>query len=158
MERFCKKISVSKPPRYDTHGFDREVPSFETEQNSSGNTDPKKLRRVMASRQYSQKYRLKQLHYILQLETEVKALQAEVAIASPRMKYIDRQNSLLRAENSSMKQRISIFSSELMFKEAQYEELKNERDKMKQFYSVNQQLYPEFFKTKPAGSCQLASI
>ncbi|GAY37812.1 hypothetical protein WN944_028279 [Citrus x changshan-huyou] len=94
--------------------------------------EAKKLRRVLASRQYSQKYRLKQLHYIMQLETEVKALQAEVAIMSPRIKYADCQNSLLRAENGSMKQKLSAFSGELTFKEAQYEELKRERQILKQ--------------------------
>jgi hypothetical protein len=33
------------------------------------------VHRILASRQYSQKYRLKQLQYIMQLEAEVKALQ-----------------------------------------------------------------------------------
>ncbi|KAF2290297.1 hypothetical protein P3X46_028093 [Hevea brasiliensis] len=122
------------------------------------NMDPKKLKRVLASRQYSQKYRLKQLHYILQLETEVKALQAEVAITSPRIKYVDHQNSLLRIENGSMKQKLSAFSSDLMFKEAQYEELKKERDLLKQFYVVNQQQPLEFFKIKPIGNYQLLNM
>lgn len=43
--------------------------------------------------------------------------QAEVAIMSPRIKYADCQNSLLRAENGSMKQKLSAFSGELTFKE-----------------------------------------
>ncbi|MBA0611735.1 hypothetical protein Godav_012397, partial [Gossypium davidsonii] len=37
--------------------------------------DPKKLKRVAASREYSQRYRLKQLQYIAQLEAGVKALE-----------------------------------------------------------------------------------
>lgn len=38
----------------------------------------------------------------------------------PRIKYTDRQNTLLRAENNSMKQKLSNFSGELMFKEGIY--------------------------------------
>jgi hypothetical protein len=40
-----------------------------------------------------------------------------VAINSPRIEYSSRQNLLLRAENNSMKQKLSAFSSEIMFKE-----------------------------------------
>ncbi|XP_060668109.1 basic leucine zipper 61-like [Ziziphus jujuba] len=118
--------------------------------NANAHADPKRLKRIVASRQYSQKYRLKQLQYISQLETEVKALQAEVAIASPRIKYSDRQNALLRAENSSIKQRLSAFSGELLFKEAQYEELKKERDSLKQFSEVYQQQMSEMLRNGPA--------
>nr|XP_023896601.1 basic leucine zipper 34-like [Quercus suber]POF21033.1 basic leucine zipper 34 [Quercus suber] len=102
------------------------------------NVDPKRLRRILASRQYSQKYRLKQLQYILQLETEVKALQAELAINSPRITYSDRQNSLLREENNSMKQKLDAFSSELMLKEAEYEDLKKERALLMKFFGIYQ--------------------
>ncbi|KAG8633804.1 hypothetical protein MANES_18G136421v8 [Manihot esculenta] len=121
--------------------------------------DPRKLKRAMASRQYSQKYRLKQLQYILQLEKEVKALQAEVAITSPRIKYVDRKNSLLRMQNGSMNERLSAFSTNLMFKEAQYEELKKERDMLKQFYVINQpQQLPDFLKIKPVDNYQLLNF
>ncbi|KAG7035354.1 Basic leucine zipper 34, partial [Cucurbita argyrosperma subsp. argyrosperma] len=82
------------------------------------NVEARRLRRVMQSRQYSQKYRLKQLHYITQLESELKALQAEVTITSPRIKFMDRQNSLLRAENYSIKEKLSSYAGELLFKEA----------------------------------------
>ncbi|KAK8697975.1 hypothetical protein V6N13_114107 [Hibiscus sabdariffa] len=36
--------------------------------------DPKKLKRVAANREYSQRYRLKQMQYIAQLETGIRAL------------------------------------------------------------------------------------
>ncbi|EEF46023.1 hypothetical protein RCOM_1401660 [Ricinus communis] len=103
------------------------------------NMAQKKLRRLMASREYSQKYRMKQLHYILQLETEVKALQAEVSIISPRIKYVDRQNSLLRVENGSIKHRLSTFSSDLMIKEAEIEENKAEVNRLRQLHLAQQQ-------------------
>jgi hypothetical protein len=44
-------------------------------------------------------------------------MQAKVAIHSPRIKYSHRQNLLLKAENNSIKQKLSAFSGELMFKE-----------------------------------------
>ncbi|KAJ4725533.1 putative Basic-leucine zipper transcription factor family protein [Melia azedarach] len=133
----------------------------ETEKTTENQVDheqeAKKLKRILASRQYSQKYRLKQLHYILHLETEVNALQAEVAISSPRIKYVNRQNSLLRAENGSMKQKVSAFTGELTFKEAQYEELKRERQILKHLYTLcQQQEQPEFvIKIGPDQKYQL---
>ncbi|XP_022148328.1 uncharacterized protein LOC111017008 [Momordica charantia] len=124
--------------------------------------EAKRLRRVMQSRQYSQKYRLKQLHYISQLESELKALQAEVTITSPRIKFMDRQNSLLRAENYSIKEKLSTYTGELLFKEAQYEELKRERNMLKEIYEAYQLKLLETFKnnnTTAAGSSyQLAAI
>ncbi|KAJ4840520.1 hypothetical protein Tsubulata_000462 [Turnera subulata] len=172
-------LTLSRPPLPPTSGnasLNKEVvPSSDTERKSSENEqqrvtrgreidpnmDPKKLRRVLASRQYSQKYRMKQLHYIMHLETEVKALQAEVAIAAPRIKYVDRQNNLLRVENGRMKQKLTSFSGELMFKEAQYDELKKERDVLKQVYMANYELMmpPGHFKpTNPSGNYQFINI
>ncbi|GLU02566.1 hypothetical protein SLE2022_198120 [Rubroshorea leprosula] len=113
--------------------------------------EAKKLKRVMASRQYSQRYRLKQLHYIIQLETEVKALQAEVMICFPRINYVDRQNLLLRTENGMMRQKLSAYTGELLFKEAQYEGLKKERDFWKQFFAVQQLQYEEINLTTNPG-------
>ncbi|KAG8633805.1 hypothetical protein MANES_18G137881v8 [Manihot esculenta] len=113
------------------------------------NMNFRKLKRVMASRQYFQKYRLKQLEYDLQLEKDVQALQAEVAITSPRIKYVDNQNFLLRIQNGSMNESLSVFSSDLIFKEAQYEELKKERDMLKRFYEMNQPQVLDFLKIKP---------
>ena len=96
---------------------------------------------------------MKQMEYIMHLETEVKALQviqinysscclshalvtfvyniyivffsfcvttsmqAEVTINSPRIRYVERQNALLRAENGSIKHKLSAYNAELMFKE-----------------------------------------
>ncbi|XVE58996.1 hypothetical protein DITRI_Ditri05aG0008800 [Diplodiscus trichospermus] len=112
-------------------------------QRVGSNMDPKKLKRVAASREYSQKYRLKQLHDIAKLETKVRALQAEVAIAFPRIKYADAQNSLLRAENASMNQKLSDITGNLMFKEAEYHELKKEKDALKQMFALYQASYAD---------------
>lgn len=43
--------------------------------------------------------------------------QAEVANAFPKIRYVDAQNSMLRAENGSMKEKLSTLSGELMLKE-----------------------------------------
>ncbi|XP_044482091.1 basic leucine zipper 19-like [Mangifera indica] len=120
-------------------GANRETMSSENLSTTVDADLDKKQKRVLASRQYSQKYRLKQLHYILQLETEVKALQAEVAITSPRIRYVHQQNSLLRAENSSMTKKLSAIASEFTFKEAQYEELKRENEILKKLYQLQLQ-------------------
>uniref|UniRef100_A0A9I9E1A9 Ubiquitin-like domain-containing protein n=1 Tax=Cucumis melo TaxID=3656 RepID=A0A9I9E1A9_CUCME len=113
--------------------------------------------RVMQSRQYSQKYRLKQLHYITQLESELKALQAEVTITSPRIKFMDRQNSLLRAENYSIKEKLSAYTGELLFKEAQYEELKRERNMLKEIYEAYQVKLMETLKSCNNNNISAAS-
>ncbi|KAG6570646.1 Basic leucine zipper 61, partial [Cucurbita argyrosperma subsp. sororia] len=122
--------------------------------NNDLNTEAKRLKRVIQSRQYSQKYRLKQLHHITELESELKALQAEVTITSPRIKFMDRQNSLLRAENYSIKEKLTAYTGELLFKEAQYEELKRERNMLKEIYEVYQLKLLETLK----GSNNNASI
>ncbi|KAI5576730.1 hypothetical protein POPTR_009G074900v4 [Populus trichocarpa] len=173
-ESSATDLALSQPPLVSNGNqniLDKQVPA-ETNQPSTDQTnqqapqgrpvdpnlDPKRLRRIMASRQYSQKYRLRQMQYIMQLETEVKSLQAEVAIIGPRIEYSNRQNSLLRMENSSIKHKLSSCSSELMFKEAQYEEMKKERDHMKQSYIVNQYQYPGFFKTMPPANYPFMNV
>ncbi|KAG2673052.1 hypothetical protein I3760_13G071100 [Carya illinoinensis] len=103
---------------------------------------------------------MKQLQYIMELEMEVKALQAEVAINGPRIKYTDRQNTLLRVENNSMKQKLSNFSTELMFKEAEFEELTNERDMLKQLfesYQKHQQVPDQLFRSS-SGNYQFPNM
>ncbi|KAJ6409341.1 hypothetical protein OIU84_008935 [Salix udensis] len=143
--------------------IDKQIPAQTNQPNAEINKeaphqDPKRLRRIMVSRQYSQKYRQKQMQYIMQLETEVKSLQAEVVITGPRIKYSNLQNSLLRMENSSLKHKLSSCSGELMLKEAQYEELKKERDRMKQTYTVNKYQYPYFFNTMPPASYPFMNV
>ncbi|KAB2018605.1 hypothetical protein ES319_D08G240400v1 [Gossypium barbadense] len=94
--------------------------------------DPKTLKRAAASRLYSQRYRLKQINYIAQLEAKARALEAEVVAAYPKIRDADAQSSLLRAENGSMKEKLSVLSGEIMLKEAKYHELKKEKDALKQ--------------------------
>ncbi|KAL5854246.1 hypothetical protein ACOSQ4_004048 [Xanthoceras sorbifolium] len=88
---------------------------------------PNPFMRVMASRQYSRKYRLKQEQYIQHLENKV-----EVSIMSTRLKYMTRKNSLERLENVSLKQKLSALT-------AQQVELNKENDGLKQLYGQQQQ-------------------
>ncbi|KAG7010496.1 Basic leucine zipper 34, partial [Cucurbita argyrosperma subsp. argyrosperma] len=131
---------------------DKKLLLFHYNRNSNVYGNDKSM--VIQSRQYSQKYRLKQLHHITELESELKALQAEVTITSPRIKFMDRQNSLLRAENYSIKEKLTAYTGELLFKEAQYEELKRERNMLKEIYEVYQLKLLETLK----GSNNNASI
>ncbi|KAL5748138.1 hypothetical protein ACOSP7_025172 [Xanthoceras sorbifolium] len=113
----------------------------------SNDTDDKKQKRVIAKRQiangqYSQKYRLNQQQYMHHLKIQAKALCADVDIKGPRLKYMDRQKSLLQVENGSLKQKISGYTGELSFKkgdDTQHDELKNEKDSSKQLYGYQQQ-------------------
>ncbi|TQD92118.1 hypothetical protein C1H46_022275 [Malus baccata] len=69
------------------------------------NMDQKKLKRLLASRQYTQRYRQKQASYVEQLENELKALQTEVAIKAPRVKFADQpEHDLLKGEKDSLLQ------------------------------------------------------
>ncbi|KAK2644830.1 hypothetical protein Ddye_020025 [Dipteronia dyeriana] len=63
------------------------------------NANDKKLKRALASKKYSHKYKLQQHKYVEQLETKAKALQTEIAIKVPRIKYVECHRSLLRVEN-----------------------------------------------------------
>ncbi|KAL4318181.1 hypothetical protein GQ457_18G006680 [Hibiscus cannabinus] len=120
--------------------------------------DPKKLKRVAASREYSQRYRLKQLQHIAQLEAGVKALQAQVAITYPKIKYVDTQNSLLRVENCSMKEKLSALSAQLMIKEAEYHELKKEKEALKQLSLLHQLPIAEMSQAKHHSFTQLLNL
>ncbi|KAL4302310.1 hypothetical protein GQ457_10G012050 [Hibiscus cannabinus] len=94
--------------------------------------DPKMLKRVAANREYSQRYRLKQMQYIAQLETGIRALQAQLEVTYPKIHHVDTHNSMLRAENWSMKEKLSSLSTELMMKEVEYHELKKKKEALKQ--------------------------
>ncbi|KAK8605105.1 hypothetical protein V6N13_082562 [Hibiscus sabdariffa] len=120
--------------------------------------DPKRLKRVAASREYSQRYRLKQLQHIAQLETGVKALQAQVAITYPKIKYVDTQNSLLRAENCSMKEKLSALSAHLIIKEAEYHQLKKEKEALKQLSLLYQLPVAEMSQAKHHSFAQLLNL
>ncbi|KAL4303779.1 hypothetical protein GQ457_10G012040 [Hibiscus cannabinus] len=120
--------------------------------------DPKKLKRVVASREYSQRYRMKQMQYIAQLEAGVKALEAQVAITYPKIKQVDNQNALLRAENSSMKEKLCALSTECMKKEAEYEELKKQKDELKQLSLLQQSPIAETSQAKQHSFTQLLNV
>ncbi|KAL5787044.1 hypothetical protein ACOSP7_003993 [Xanthoceras sorbifolium] len=106
--------------------------AIETDQPTINPNKDNKQKRVMASRQYSRKYRLKQEQYIQHLENKVKALEVEVSIMSTRLKYMTRKNSLERLENVSLKQKLSALT-------AQQVELNKENDGLKQLYGQQQQ-------------------
>ncbi|KAE8732977.1 hypothetical protein F3Y22_tig00001644pilonHSYRG00032 [Hibiscus syriacus] len=114
--------------------------------------------RIAASREYSKRSRLKQLQYIAQLETGVRALQAQVEVTYPRIKYANTQNSLLRAENSSMEKRLYELSNELMMKEAEYHELKKEKDALKQLSVLYQSPIAGTSEAKQQSFRQLVNI
>ncbi|GMI88898.1 hypothetical protein HRI_002559100 [Hibiscus trionum] len=120
--------------------------------------DPKRLKRVAASREYSQRYRLKQMQYIAQLETGVKALEAQLAITYPRVQYVDTQNSLLRAENCSLKEKLYSLSTKIMMKEAEYNELRKKKDELKQLSLLYQSPIAETSRAKQHSFSQLLNI
>ncbi|KAL5857224.1 hypothetical protein ACOSQ3_004682 [Xanthoceras sorbifolium] len=113
--------------------------AIEPDQSTINPNKDKKQKRVMVSRQYSQKYRLKQQQYIQHLENKVKALKVEVSILSARLKYMTRKNSLKRLENVSLKQKLSALTGEYNVKQAQQVELNKENDGLKQLYRHHQQ-------------------
>ncbi|KAL5856598.1 hypothetical protein ACOSQ3_004056 [Xanthoceras sorbifolium] len=106
--------------------------AIETGQPTINPNKDNKQKRVMTSRQYSRKYRLKQEQYIQHLENKVKTLEVEVSIMSTRLKYMTRKNSLERLENVSLKQKLSALT-------AQQVELNKENDGLKQLYGQQQQ-------------------
>ncbi|KAL5856579.1 hypothetical protein ACOSQ3_004037 [Xanthoceras sorbifolium] len=116
--------------------------AIETDQPTiNPNKDNKQKRwiKVMASRQYSRNYRLKQEQYIQHLENKVKVLEVEISILSTRLKYMTRKNSLERLENVLLKQKLSALTGEYNFKQAQQVELNKENDGLKQLYGQQQQ-------------------
>ncbi|KAK8586310.1 hypothetical protein V6N13_082121 [Hibiscus sabdariffa] len=116
------------------------------------------LSKVAANRVYSQRYRMKQMQYIAQLETGVKALEAQVAMTYPKIKQVDTQNALLRVENSSMKEKLHALSKECMRKQAEYHELKKQKDELKQLSLLQQSLITETSQAKQHSFTQLLNV
>ncbi|XP_040361918.1 basic leucine zipper 2-like [Rosa chinensis] len=96
----------------------------------------KKLKRILATREYSRRYHMKQFQHIGKLETESKVLEAEIALTSPRIRFTQRKNMLLQAENDSIKQKIATCSGKLMVQQAEHEKLQKEADSLKQLFQV----------------------
>ncbi|XVF20344.1 hypothetical protein REPUB_Repub11eG0190100 [Reevesia pubescens] len=112
-----------------------------------GNMDPKMLKRVAASRKYSQRHQLKQHKHVADLEAEVKALQAEVEINFPRVRYADSQNALLQVENGSMKQKLYVLIEEIMLKEVEYHELNKKKNALKKMSLMYQVPFGDIYQT-----------
>ncbi|EXB37961.1 hypothetical protein L484_011684 [Morus notabilis] len=122
-------IPVPRPQESDDSGQNKPVLDPKAE--------AKRLRRNQASREYSQRHRLKQLQYINDLEAEAESLRAELEITPSRIEYTLSKNNMLRSENIAMKQKLSVVSGELLFKDAQAEELMNERDRLALLFENN---------------------
>ncbi|EOY34559.1 Basic-leucine zipper transcription factor family protein, putative [Theobroma cacao] len=121
------------------------------------NMDPKKLKRITAGREYSLRYRLKQQQHTAQMETDVRSLQAGLALYSSRIKYADTHNSLLRAENSCMQQKLTALGRQLAFKNAEYQQLKLVREELKEMSLLYHVPYPPIFSQTENYGYQLVN-
>ncbi|CAL8998941.1 unnamed protein product [Prunus brigantina] len=119
-----------------THEPNSEIQVVDLEDEDLEEMDAKQQKKVLASREYSLRYRVKQAAYVTKLENEVKVLQTEIAVNTPRVKYAGHRNKLLRAENHTMRQKLSAYTDELKFKQAQHEALVKERDSLRQLHQA----------------------
>ncbi|KAJ4982082.1 hypothetical protein NE237_032919 [Protea cynaroides] len=111
-----------------------------TRENEANNIDPKRMKRILANRLSAQKYRLRKIEYIAELERTVAALQADISLLSPQVARYDRQLSELIIENSSIKQRIATVANLKQFKEAEAVMLTEERDWLRDLLGRQQQI------------------
>ncbi|CAK9148419.1 unnamed protein product [Ilex paraguariensis] len=110
------------------------TPQSVTDNSGDRVIDPKRIRRILANRQSAQRSRVKKLQYISELERSVTSLQAEVAVLSPRVAFLDHQRLVLNVDNSVLKQRIAALAQDKIFKDAHQEALKKEIERLRQVY------------------------
>ncbi|XP_022986373.1 basic leucine zipper 61-like isoform X2 [Cucurbita maxima] len=119
-------------------GFDEDDQPTSSETHNDGNTDSKRVKRILANRQSARRSRVRKLQYITELEQSISTLQAEVSMLSPRVAFLDQQRLLLNVDNSALKQRIASLSQDNIFKDAHEEALKREIERLGQLYHRQQ--------------------
>ncbi|GMN23643.1 hypothetical protein TIFTF001_000199 [Ficus carica] len=135
-QKYPRKPPIPLPP----HTYERNkevVPSeFKVTQTIPSDlpepkVDAKRMKRILQNREYSNKHRLKQMEHIRDLEKKVESLRATILeISAIRIEESANKNTLLKAENVQLKDKISVMSGELAFKEAQAIELNKEKDRL----------------------------
>ncbi|KAK1388856.1 Basic leucine zipper 61 [Heracleum sosnowskyi] len=100
--------------------------------------DPRRVKRILANRQSAQRSRVRKMQYVSELERAVNSLQAEIAVLSPRVAFLDHQRLVLNVDNSVLKQRIAALSQDKVFKDAHQEALKREIERLRQVHNYQQ--------------------
>ncbi|KAF3793256.1 Basic leucine zipper 61 [Nymphaea thermarum] len=169
-----------QPPQEQQQHLQPAVPNTTNGSSSTAdpNSDPKRVKRILANRLSAQRSRVRKLQYIADLERSVNALQAEVSTLSPQVAYLDHQRLVLNVDNSALKQRMAALAQDKLFKDgmhwaallccslddvrilwfqanfmrknaAHYEALKKEVQRLRQLYQQRQCLQKEE-QVKPA--------
>ncbi|XP_031484994.1 basic leucine zipper 34-like [Nymphaea colorata] len=140
-----------QPPQEQQQPLQPAVPNTTNGSSSTAdpNSDPKRVKRILANRLSAQRSRVRKLQYIADLEKSVNALQAEVSTLSPQVAYLDHQRLVLNVDNSALKQRMAALAQDKLFKDAHYEALKKEVQRLRQLYQQRQCLQKEE-QVKPA--------
>nr|PNR51561.1 hypothetical protein PHYPA_010748 [Physcomitrium patens] len=104
----------------------------------SDQVDPKTAQRILANRQSDQRSRVRKLHYISELESNVGKIEAEVASLSPKIRYHEHERVLLNVENVILKQKLAALTKAQRLKEALNESLKSEVQRLRQMFNQEQ--------------------
>ncbi|XP_039027076.1 basic leucine zipper 6-like [Hibiscus syriacus] len=81
-------------------------------QNFGPDTDPKKIKRLLANRVSAQKSRLKKAEYIENLKKDIAMKEEKVAVLAPAVSFYEKQRMMLEKENNVMKQRMETLEKE----------------------------------------------
>ncbi|XP_042477551.1 basic leucine zipper 6-like [Macadamia integrifolia] len=113
--------------------------------------DPKKKKRILSNRISAQKYRMRKVEYVAQLEQRVNALQTEVALLISQVSKYDLKFCELVIENHNMSERMDELTSLKQSEEVQSVILTEERDWLNDLLREQQQV---LLQTLPSMSFQ----
>ncbi|XP_030444468.2 uncharacterized protein LOC115666963 [Syzygium oleosum] len=105
---------------------------MEGQSSQNPNINPKKRKRTLASRQYSEIFHPEEISQIMQMERIVKSLEANIGKDFVTMYYWERQYYLFQVENDKLKRKIT-----------EYVQLKKEKDELTEVYVEQQRKYEE---------------
>ncbi|XP_040873720.1 basic leucine zipper 6-like [Glycine max] len=99
--------------------------------------DPKRLRRIMANRVSSKRYRLKKLDRMDQLEKQIKVIRQHISNFRRQIREAKKKQQLLRMEQHHLKFRIATFHDEKIVREAEIGKNREEVKRLRELH-INQ--------------------
>lgn len=93
--------------------------------------DPKRAKRIWANRQSAARSKERKMRYIAELERKVQTLQTEATTLSGQLAMLQRDATVLTAENSELKVRLQAMEQQVHLQDALNETLRNEVQRLK---------------------------
>nr|DAD47670.1 TPA_asm: hypothetical protein HUJ06_017607 [Nelumbo nucifera] len=103
------------------------------------NLDPRKMRQILANRQYAERLRMRKRKYVAELEKTRNLLEAEISVLCHQVSQFEHQIWRLRVENNSMKQKIANLMGVKMLLNSQFDARTVERERLRRLLELKQE-------------------